>query len=96
MNHPLVVHKNRPHDVYIGRPSIWGNPFVVGRDGSRLQVIERYRAWLFEHRPDLVTKARTELKGKVLGCWCAPLPCHGDILAEIANGDSRLESQVAS
>ncbi len=81
----LVVHCRRePFDVYIGRPSYWGNPFVIGKDGTREEVIEKYRMYLLEH-----TEMRYhiyELRGKVLGCYCAPLACHGDILAELANG----------
>lgn len=83
--HELVVHcKRSPHDVYIGRPSKFGNPFVIGKDGSREQVIEKYRNWLM-NQPALVEAAKQELKGKVLGCWCSPQACHGDVLAEIAN-----------
>ena len=77
--------------VYIGRPSKWGNPFVIGRDGTRTEVIEKYRDWLFTCRLDLRDDARRELRGRDLVCWCSPLPCHGDILLEIANiaqGDS--------
>ena len=88
----LVVHcKKGPYDVYVGRPNPrvagggpWGNPFKLDRDGDRATVIARYRAWLLG-QPALVARARAELRGKVLGCWCAPLPCHGDVLAEIAN-----------
>lgn len=80
----MVVHcKKSPYDVYIGRPSKWGNPFAIGRDGSREEVIVKYRGWLSAN-PALL-KRLGELEGKVLGCWCAPLPCHGDVLAELAN-----------
>ena len=83
MAHLLVVHcKRAPHDVYIGRPSQWGNPFVVGRDGTRAQVIARYERWLCG-QPELLA-ALPELAGKSLGCWCAPAPCHGDVLARLA------------
>lgn len=68
-------------DVYIGRPSKWGNPFVIGRDGSRIQVIDKYREWVL-CRQDLLD-ALHELKGKRLACWCAPQPCHGDVLVEL-------------
>lgn len=79
-----VVHcKREPYDVYIGRPSRWGNPFVVGRDGTREQVIALYREWL-ECQP-LLLDALPILRGKVLGCWCAPDACHGDVLVELAN-----------
>ena len=80
-----VVHcKKAKYDVYIGRPGPWGNPFVVGEHGTRDEVVEKYAEWLLG-QPELVAKAQKELKGKVLGCWCAPKLCHGNILAEIAN-----------
>lgn len=79
-----VVHcKKRPYDVYIGRPEKWGNPFSIGKDGNREEVIQKYMDWLSE-QPELLSDIH-ELKDKVLGCWCAPKACHGDILAEIAN-----------
>ena len=67
--------------VYVGRPTKWGNPFVIGRDGDRAEVIRRYRLWIGTQRLD----AR-ELAGKDLVCWCAPEPCHADVLLEMANG----------
>jgi len=70
--------------VYIGRPSKWGNPFVIGKDGNRAQVIEKYKAWL-NTNPALIAAAKTELRGKDLVCFCKPLPCHGDVLLGIAN-----------
>ena len=80
-----VVHcKKDKYDVYIGRPGPWGNPFEIGKDGDREEVVEKYAEWLLA-QPELVEKAKEELKGKVLGCWCAPKLCHGDILAEVAN-----------
>ena len=95
----FVVHcKKWPYDVYIGRPSPgisrripgsdgkWAVPFVVGKDGNREQVIAKHKAWLLSpENKELLSQIRTELKGKVLGCWCAPLPCHGDTLVELAN-----------
>jgi hypothetical protein len=79
-----VVHcKHAKYDVYVGRPSKWGNPFTIGRDGTRPQVIAKYRAWILT-QPALVEAARRELRGKVLACWCAPLACHAEVLAEIA------------
>ena len=80
MSHPLVVHcKRARYDVYVGRPSRWGNPFAIGRDGSREDVIARYEQWLLA-QPELVA-ALPELAGKTLGCWCAPRACHGDARA---------------
>ncbi|MDZ4849995.1 MAG: DUF4326 domain-containing protein, partial [Pirellulaceae bacterium] len=81
----MFVHCKRSRfDVYIGRPSKWGNPFVIGRDGDRATVIEKYRAWIIK-QPELMS-ALPELRGKVLGCHCAPADCHGDVLMMLANG----------
>lgn len=80
-----VVHcKREPYDVYIGRPSQWGNPFVIGPDGTREEVIAKYEEWLTK-QPDLIEKAKVELKGKTLGCFCSPLGCHGDVLLKFTN-----------
>lgn len=76
--------KARQDCVYIGRPSKWGNPFAIGKDGTREEVVEKYRTYL-SSRPDLVAQARKELGGKNLVCFCAPKLCHGNILIEIAN-----------
>ena len=79
MSEATVVHNKRDDfDVYIGRPSKWGNPYMMGRDGTREEVIEKYRVWLFTNEGLLADLH--ELKGKRLGCWCSPLPCHGDVL----------------
>lgn len=87
-----VVHcKREPYDVYIGRGrgSKWGNPFTFKPDTlaqfvvPKDEVLTRYEAWLRE-QPELMA-ALHELRGKVLGCWCAPRPCHGDILARLAD-----------
>jgi hypothetical protein len=80
-----VVHcKRDSFDVYIGRPSKWGNPFVIGRDGTREEVIAKYAAWL-KDQPELIA-ALPELRGKVLGCWCTPKRCHGNVLVMLAEG----------
>ena len=74
-----VVHcKKEKYDVYIGRPSKWENPFVIGIDGDREEVISKYEAYIMS-RPDLLNQL-PKLEGKVLGCWCAPKACHGDVL----------------
>lgn len=70
--------------VYIGRPSKWGNPFVIGKHGMREEVIARYRQWIVL-QPELYLAAKTELRGRDLVCFCSPLACHGDVLLEIAN-----------
>ena len=80
-----VVHcKRSPFDVYIGRPSKWGNPYSIGKDGTRAEVIDKYRDYIMR-QPALLRNV-CQLKGKVLGCWCAPRPCHGDVLIELAEG----------
>jgi hypothetical protein len=83
-----VVHcKKDKYDVYIGRPGPWGNPFEIGKDGDREEVVQKYAEWLLA-QPELVEKAKQELRGKVLGCWCAPKLCHGNILSQIANEEN--------
>ncbi len=77
-----VVHcKKENYDVYIGRPSKWGNPFEIGKDGTRKEVIEKYRKYILLNK-DLMNSLH-ELEGKVLGCWCKPQACHGDVLVEL-------------
>lgn len=83
---PQVFNRRDGHcdnAVYVGRPSKWGNPFVIGKDGSREAVIEKFRIWI-QKQPHLMA-ALPELRGYHLECWCAPLPCHGDVLLELAN-----------
>ncbi|MGN6792714.1 MAG: DUF4326 domain-containing protein [Streptosporangiaceae bacterium] len=82
--------------VYVGRPMARGgwnlagsplaNPFRPGRDGSRDEVIERYRLYLLG-RPDLL-KLLADLRGRRLGCWCAPEPCHAQVIAELADSQT--------
>lgn len=81
------------------RGNRWSNPFsdrtgdtlATVRVGSRAESIEAYREWLAGRRtvPGLAAPTRDEivreLRGRVLGCWCAPRACHGDVLAAIAN-----------
>jgi len=77
-----VVHcKKEAYDVYIRRPSKWSNPFKIPWDGSREDVINKYEAYIMSH-PDLINSL-PELQGKILGCWCKPKACHGDILVRM-------------
>jgi len=79
-----VVHcKRDPYDVYIGRGSIWGNPFIIGKDGTRKEVIEKYENWIRQQA--ILIGSLYELEGKVLGCWCAPKACHGDVLVRLVS-----------
>lgn len=76
---------NVPKDaIYVGRPSKWGNPYRLYADGSRGEVIALFKAHI-EAAPAFLEMIHRELKGKDLVCWCAPLPCHADVLLEIAN-----------
>lgn len=69
--------------IYIGRGSRWGNPFRIGVDGDRAQVIARHERWLRDKLELL--RALPELKGRDVVCFCAPSPCHGDLLLRLAN-----------
>lgn len=95
----LVVHcKREPYDVYIGRPrpwegltGDWGNPFshhpstsARFRVASVEEAIACYEEWVMS-QPELLATIRKDLRGKVLGCWCHPRPCHGNVLVRIAN-----------
>lgn len=87
-----VVHcKKDKFDVYIGRPSKWGNPFshkpnsaAEVKVDTREEAIECFRNYIMV-TPSLLEDAKRELKGKILACWCSPQSCHGEVLAEIAN-----------
>jgi hypothetical protein len=103
----LVVDvRSDPYDVYVGRAnprhhlarSTWHNPFRIGADGTREEVLDKYREYLLG-RPDLLAQLG-ELRGRVLGCWCAPpgglcaddpVICHGQILATLAGAIGPLE-----
>lgn len=88
-----VVHfKKEPYDVYIGRPSKFGNPFshkdgtlAKYKVGSRQEAVEAYRKWITEGAGKHLLNDLHELKDKTLGCWCKPLACHGDVLVELVN-----------
>jgi Domain of unknown function (DUF4326) len=82
MNARQVGKRPTADRVYVGRPSKWGNPFVIGRDGSRDEVIAKYRTWIV--RQPALMAALHELRGNNLVCWCAPELCHADMLIELA------------
>lgn len=70
--------------VYIGRPTIFGNPYRIGPDGDRAAVIEQYQAY-FDQRvdeDDEFRRAVLGLLGRDLACHCAPLLCHGDVILD--------------
>jgi hypothetical protein len=90
---PKVLNKRKDSytkdDVYIGRPSKWGNPFLIGRDGTREEVVKKYEEYI-RSKPALMLQAKKELAGKNLVCFCSPLKCHGDILLKIANEEDEI------
>lgn len=86
-----VVHcKKEPYDVYIGRPSKWGNPFTH-KEGTkaefilptREEAVEAYREWIENGEGEYLLCDLHELKNKTLGCWCHPQLCHGSVLLEL-------------
>jgi uracil-DNA glycosylase len=79
---PVVVNMRKSeYDVRIDRQSEWGNPFVIGKDGTRSEVIDKYADWL-PMQLKLVGKLQS-LAGKRLGCYCYPQPCHGDVIVKL-------------
>ena len=92
-----VVHcKKEPYDVYIGRsngPSgKWGNPFTHRQDGNTLakyivgtrdEAVEAYKKWITKGDGQYLLADLHELNGKILGCWCKPKSCHGDVLVDL-------------
>lgn len=82
----VVNIKKEKCDIYIGRGSMWGNPFKIGKDGTREEVIKKYRNMFLNNRR-LQSHIGT-LRGNKLGCYCAPAPCHGDVLREFADGET--------
>lgn len=92
----FVVHCRRAKfDVYCGRRNplfadsdfAWGNPIKMDKESDRERVCRAFALWATD-QPDYVERARTQLRGKVLACWCAPKMCHCDILVQIANSDN--------
>jgi hypothetical protein len=76
-----------PGAVYVGRPTRWGNPFIVGPHCSAEDAAIRFRSWL-RTMPVLVADAKQELRGKDLACWCSlDGPCHADVWLEVVNAD---------
>ena len=72
--------------VLIDRRTKWRNPFRLGADGSREEVIALYRAdlWRRIRAGEVTLEELAALDGCWLACWCEPLPCHGDVLARAA------------
>jgi hypothetical protein len=84
-----IVHcKRNKYDVYIGRPSKWGNPFTHSNSKYRVEVVANrdtaisfYEEWIRKNS-SLISELH-ELKDKILGCWCPPSNCHGQVLLKL-------------
>ena len=85
----------RPCGESVGRPSVLGHPYVVGRHGTKAHVVALYRLWLRQqwHRGGAVRQELERLAAKyrrdgqlTLLCWCAPRPCHADVIREAVLG----------
>jgi hypothetical protein len=88
----VVNVKHSDYDIYIGRPSKWGNPFRIGKL-SRLQAVQYHLRWLYGQmeapdgrEPPPLYEIKKELTGKRLGCYCTPDLCHGDNYVKICEG----------
>lgn len=83
--------KDHPDAVIVARPSKWGNPFEIGKDGTRQECVDLFDRWMRHQEPMWADNPpdAAELRGKDLACWC-PLdqPCHADVLLKIANEDA--------
>jgi hypothetical protein len=74
--------------IYVGRPSPLGNPYRVGQHGTREEIIARYEKWLGTTDAalrELIRLNEMDKAGRdlVLACWCAPLPCHADVIKKV-------------
>ena len=80
----VVNMRNAPWDAAIDRTSLFGNPFHIGKDGNRVEVLAKYRVYFYkriDEDPEFKQKVLA-LRGLRLGCHCAPLLCHGMTIAE--------------
>lgn len=77
---------SKDYDIRVDRATRWGNPFKLGRDGNRQEVVTKYYEWLQRQVASGAIGLRTlaALDGKRLGCWCAPRACHADVLTGMA------------
>lgn len=86
--HPNLLNWARRKDLYqrIDNRTKWGNPRKTPRDGDRDEVVDFYKTSHLPEHPELLEAIeRGELDGKVLGCWCAPKRCHGDVLKALVD-----------
>ncbi|AIJ21168.1 DUF4326 domain-containing protein [Amycolatopsis methanolica] len=85
VEHDLITYIGHRGNRHSWPESDFANPFVKEGKTDRAAMVRHYREYL-DGRPDLLARL-DELSGRVLGCWCAPEPCHGDVLLEHLEGD---------
>lgn len=93
MNTIVVNKRVETWDIYIGRGSPFGNPFEIGKDGNRDEVIEQFRdyfAYKIAHHEGFRDQVMA-LAGKRLGCFCKPAACHGDVIKEYIDNELKLK-----
>ena len=85
----VVNYRREECDVVVDRSSPFGNPFRIGRDGTRAQVVDKFREYFLDRisRDNSFREQVQELRGKVLGCSCRPEICHGDVIAAWLRGE---------
>lgn len=90
----MVNVSNSDYDVYIGRGSVWGNPYTHISDRktlakyvvpTRAEAIKAYKQYILGNQ-ELLNRIE-ELRGKRLGCHCVPKRCHGEVLIDILNNN---------
>lgn len=92
----VVNMRTSDYDVAVDRSSPFGNPFHLGKDGGRTEVLAKYREYFYERveKDEDFKRKVLALRGKRLGCWCAPLLCHGAIIAEYVENYYALRDAV--
>lgn len=82
------LHQYPREAVWIGRPSRWGNPFMIGKDGDRDEVVDRYLRYAEQKMddPQWISGLRYLREKQHIVCCCSPLRCHGDALIELIGG----------
>lgn len=99
---PVVLNKLQCEErelrnaTFVDRTTIFGNPFIEGKDGKREEVVKKYAMWIIEpEQRNLRIKMRATLRGWDLVCHCAPLSCHADVILIVANTIRFSETKLA-
>lgn len=76
----VVNLRKEKYTHYIGRGSVFGNPFIIGKDGTRTDVIKKFETWAKIYIPNVIASLP---QTAILGCYCKPKACHGDVIIKI-------------